>query len=334
MIKKTVLFFLIIINACAFGQGFDYLPSSTTNNIIKHTYYTLSYSAKDKQAEWVAYMLTKSDLLNAKAIRKDNFRPDSLVTVGSASLADYEGSGYDRGHLVPVGDMKLNFKSMNETFFLSNISPQLPEFNQRIWEKLEEQVRDWAKEYDTLYIATGGTLKYSDTTIGVNKVTVPKYFYKIIYCNTKNEKKAIGFVLPNAIGTKMLSEYAVSIDSVEKMTGIDFLPFLPDSTENRLENKINFKNWTFTQFTNESDKFLGVQCKGVTNDGDRCKKFTKNENGYCEQHQKQVGIVDMSVPKENRRTVAVRCSGIWDNGSQCTRMTYSPIGKCWQHGGD
>lgn len=316
------------------AQIVNFLPSSTTGQIVKHTYYTLSYSTKDKQSEWVSYMLTKQNLMNGKTERTDNFRPDSLVTSGSATLADYKGSGYDRGHLAPAADMKINFKAMTECFLLSNISPQTAEFNRGIWEKLEEQVRDWAKEYDTLYIATGGILKYTNGCIGEGKVTVPKYFYKVILDYTKPDIKAIAFVLPNEKGTKQLYEYAVKIDSVESLTGIDFFSALPDSTEKGLESKVDISKWNFNIAVDTSKTSPPKQCKGITNDGDRCKIITTNQNGYCEYHQSQVGKVDMSVTQENRRIVAIRCSSITKKGTQCTRMTFSPNGKCWQHGGD
>lgn len=334
MRKKWISIILIISSAITYGQNFDYLPTSTTGKIIKHTHYTLSYSAKDKQAEWVAYMLTKQNLLNGKTERTDDFRPDSLVTSGSATLADYKGSGYDRGHLAPAGDMKINFKAMTECFFLSNISPQKAEFNRGIWGKLEEQVRNWAKEDDTLYIATGGILKYSMGFIGEGKVTVPKYFYKVILDYTVKDKKAIALIIPNEKGKKQLYQYVVPVDSVEKLTGIDFFPLLPDSIENRLESKVDITKWKFDFVIDTSKTSPPKQCKGITNEGLRCKIITTNENGYCDYHKSQVGIVNMSILKENRRTVAIRCSAITQKGTQCTRKTYSPNGKCWQHGGD
>jgi len=102
----------------------DYIPTSTYGQIIKHKYYTLSYSEKDEQAEWVAYKLTPSFL--GKIKRKNNFRIDPLVSTGLADLKDYKISGYDRGHLVPAKSMSLNKTSMSESFFMSNMSPQKP----------------------------------------------------------------------------------------------------------------------------------------------------------------------------------------------------------------
>jgi endonuclease G len=334
MEKKSILFFLFFINALLYGQNFNYIPSTTTSQIIEHTYYTLSYSAKDKQAEWVAYVLTKENLMNGNAERTNNFMPDPLITEYSATLADYYKSGYDRGHLAPAADMKINTTAISECFYLSNISPQKAEFNRGIWEKLEEQVREWAKEYDTLYIVTGGILKYSIGTIGAGKVSVPKYFYKVILNKTNKNYKAIALILPNEKGTKQLYEYVVPIDSVEILTGIDFFPALPYDLANKLESKVDIGSWKFDVTIDANKNAPPTQCKGVTVDGDRCKKYTPNANGYCDNHQSQVGKVDMSVTKENRRTIAIRCSAITKKSTQCKRLTFSPNGKCWQHGGN
>lgn len=120
--KITIIIFLICFcSTNLFPQ--ELLPSSTTGQIIKHTYYTLSYSEPNEQAEWVYYELTPV-LIRGKQSRTDDYRPDSTITIISAQLDDYRGSGYDRGHLCPAGDMKLNHTSMSESFYLSNCSPQ------------------------------------------------------------------------------------------------------------------------------------------------------------------------------------------------------------------
>jgi len=336
-IKHILNFFIcffLIIQMHAMAQVFDYLPSSTTGEIIKHTYFSLSYSSSHKQAEWVAYELTKQNLEMGFTKRTDDFRPDPLVTSAAATLADYKGSGYDRGHLCPAGDMKLNAVSMSETFFLSNMSPMKPEFNRGIWEQLEEQVRGWAKENDKIYIVTGGILKYSTGTIGDGKIIVPKYFYKVILNYEQPGIKAIALILPNEKGSQQLSKYAVSIDSVETLTGIDFFPALPDSLENALESKIDVSKWNFMTTADSTIDSPPNQCKGITALGLRCKITTINANGYCDKHQNQVGKVDMSKEQKNRLAVAVQCSAFTQDGDRCKRQTYSPNGKCWQHGGD
>jgi len=134
------------------------LQPKSAGEIVKHTYYTLAYSEENEQALWVYYQLTP-EFINGTQSRTDDFRPDPLISTGSATLADYSGSGYDRGHLCPAADMKLNKTSMSETFYLSNMSPQVAGFNRGIWSTVEDQVRKWAIEFDGLDVATGPIIK-------------------------------------------------------------------------------------------------------------------------------------------------------------------------------
>ncbi|ACF14264.1 DNA/RNA non-specific endonuclease [Chloroherpeton thalassium ATCC 35110] len=220
----------------------NYLPSATHGKIVAHQYYTLSYVEKHEQAEWVAYELTKAEALGT-ITRKDAFREDPSIQTGSATLDDYKKSGYDRGHLAPAADMKFSKEAMSESFFMSNMAPQKPSFNRGIWKELEEKVREWAVQNDRIYVVTGGVLTDGLSTIGADKVSVPKYFYKVVLDYTEPETKAIAFVLPNQNSKKPLSSFAVSIDSVEKLTGIDFFPALPDDAENALERMVTYSLW-------------------------------------------------------------------------------------------
>lgn len=238
--KNIITVLTILISTISYSQ--EFLPTSTTNQIVKHTYYSLSYSEAHEQAEWVYYILTKG-MVQGVQKRKDQFRSDPSVTSGSATLKDYKGSGYDRGHLCPAADMKMNNMSMSESFYMSNMSPQEPSFNRGIWKKLEAKVRDWALEEDT-NVVTGGVLTSSKGTIGANEVTVPKYYYKVIYDPTGDEKM-IALILPNEKSNEQLVNYVVSVDSVEKLTGIDFFPDLDDEVENRLESELQGEFWRF-----------------------------------------------------------------------------------------
>ncbi|MGK0234811.1 MAG: DNA/RNA endonuclease G (NUC1), partial [Psychroserpens sp.] len=123
------------------GYSIDtfFLPTSTSSQIIKHKYYSISYSEEDEQAEWVAYKIISNRLQNID--RTNDFREDPNVSTGSSDLTDYIGSGYDRGHLAPAKTMSLNETSMSESFYMSNMSPQIPEFNRGIWKRLEGKVR-------------------------------------------------------------------------------------------------------------------------------------------------------------------------------------------------
>ena len=210
--------------------------------IINHTGYTLSYDVNFKQAVWVAYELTV-DETKAVVERKDHFVPDPLIKSGSAANSDYTKQGYDKGHLAPCADMCYSLKTMNESFYLSNMSPQLPGFNRGIWKELEEQVRQWAIDNKGVYIVTGGILTNGLPTIGENKVAVPQYFYKVILDYSEPDIKSIGFIIPNKSSNELLQHYAVTIDSVEKATNIDFFFQLPDDQENYIESKIDLNKW-------------------------------------------------------------------------------------------
>jgi len=227
----------------------NYLPTSTTGQIVEHAFYTLSYSEKHEQAEWVAYELTRERLNNKVADRTDNFRPDSKVKTKSATPADYRRSGYTRGHLVPAGDMGFSERAMSETFYMSNMSPQLRNQNMGVWRELEEQARDWGRKYKHLYIVTGPVLTEKELDrIGKNVVTVPKNYYKVILDITDPEYKGIGFIIPNAICDEHLTEYAVTIDDVEELTGIDFFPdLLDDELEAELEGYTDVRRWKFSE---------------------------------------------------------------------------------------
>lgn len=211
-------------------------PSTYQGDLVKHTYYTLSYSEKHEQAEWVAYHLKPAYLIK-NTERKDNFKSDPLVKTGSAQLSDYRNSGYDRGHLLPSADMAFSEQANSETFYLSNMSPQEASFNRGVWKKLEEQVRDYVMERGELYIMTGPVLSDSLKEIGSNGVDVPDYYYKIVADIDSSTIKTIAYLLKNEKSDLELERFIVSIDSIETMTHIDFFVDFPDSLEAIFESK-------------------------------------------------------------------------------------------------
>ena len=224
----------------------ELLPSSNNcDQIVSHGAYTLCYSEKNEQAKWVAYVLTKEMCLNNAVKRKDKFISDPLVKTGSSEPADYKNSGYDRGHLCPAGDMNWSQESMEESFYMSNMSPQVHEFNAGIWERLEKKVRTWAEQKGSVYVIAGGVLNDKLLRIGAkNKVSVPEYFYKIVYSLNDKDTSAIAFVIANKNWIKIgYFDFVVPIDSIEKMTGIDFFPQLNDSIENKIERSSSTKGW-------------------------------------------------------------------------------------------
>lgn len=221
-----------------------FLPTSTTGQIVHHSGYSLSYSEAHEQAEWVAYELKKSHLSKTNH-KRPYFEIDNAVKTGAANWRNYKNSGYDRGHLCPAGDRRYSKSAHDETFLTSNISPQKHDFNSGIWNTLEQKVRYWANKYDGVFVVTGGVLNGQMKTIGDEHVAVPNQFYKILIDNNTGKTKMIAFLVPHKESNKPLYEFVVSVDTIEKLTGIDFFPQLDDKTENKLEALSSYKGWSF-----------------------------------------------------------------------------------------
>lgn len=260
--------------------------------VISHTGYSLSYNETYEQANWVAYELTKEET-NHRWKRTNKFLIDPKVETETANDKDYYRSGYDRGHLAPAGDMGWSIAAMAESFYYSNMSPQVPAFNRGIWKQLEELVRVWAVENEAIYIVTAPVLTAGLPTIGENQVTVPHFYYKVILDYTAPNIKGIGFIFPNASSSEELQAYAVSIDSVEALTGIDFFSLLPDDQENNIESNFDLNSWSWknSKSTKEVQKGMTpIRCNGITKAGKRCNNKTTNVSGYCYQHKNKVQL--------------------------------------------
>lgn len=248
----TLVILITSLNSCKkdyFKADKIELPAPVGDNqIIEHFAYTLSYNEQHEQADWVAYELTKENVLNTTYERQGDFRSDSEVDKNSSQLTDYnQTSGtYARGHLAPAANFRWSKKAMSESFFMSNMSPMLHEFNSGKWMYLEEDVRNWAEIYDGVYVITGGVLKDGLLTIGPNEVSIPEMFYKIVL--DPGEEKAIAFLMPNIDIEDTFKNYAVTIDEVEEATGIDFFPALDDNLEEKIESTLNMSRWKFENY--------------------------------------------------------------------------------------
>lgn len=205
-----------------------YPETRLCDTIRSYKGFDLGYNEGNEQASWVIYILTRAEVEEGRVGRSDNFRSDKSISTGSAALADYRGSGYDRGHLAPAADMKWDQEAMSQSFLLSNMSPQEPSFNRGIWKELEGQVRQWALEKDSLLIVTGPVLADIQNSIGENQVGIPLYYYKIVVDLSPPRHGMIAFLLPNEGSDKDLLYYAISVDSLESFTGYDFFISAPD----------------------------------------------------------------------------------------------------------
>lgn len=243
MNKLITFLFLLSVNAYAQIE----LPRITPGDeIVRHSAYTLKYNEKYEEADWVAYKLDKSLLItNTPAKRNNAFKADPLVPTKSADSQDYSKSGYDRGHLCPAADFKADQQLMNETFYMSNMTPMKHAFNAGIWENLEDRERKWATENQEIYVVTGPILKDEPLEfIGrKNRVAVVKRFYKIILDYKEPELKMIAFVIPHDAPQGDISVYAMTVRDAERITGFDFFPALPDDIENKLETELDMGKW-------------------------------------------------------------------------------------------
>lgn len=222
-----------------------YLPTSSTGQIVTHRYYALSYSEEHELPEWVAYELTRERLKTKWVDRTNDFRSDPKVDTKSAHPLDYKRSGYDRGHIAPAADMAFSEDAMSESFYMSNMAPQVRGFNVGVWRELEELTRDWAKKFRHLYVVSGPILNrpYIDW-IGKNEVAVPHAFYKVLLDLSEPELKGIAWIIPNEVTEMPLTEYATSIDEVEQLTGINFFAELMDEKlEAELEGNFDNDLW-------------------------------------------------------------------------------------------
>lgn len=285
--KNLIIAIAVVISSFLNAQEFDYLPTSTTDQIIKHSYYSLSYSPKYKLAEWVAYKLTP-EMVNGQEKPTHDYRADPKIGSGMPEISDYKNSGYVKAHLAPIDDMKIDQTAMSEGYFMSNISPQSSAFNSGTWKELEEKVRTWVQTNGEVYVVTGGILKNNKGHFGVNKVSIPGEYYKVVL-DTDPEYKVIGFIMNNAKGYGKLKSYAVSVDDIETITGIDFFPSLPDGIEEEIENEIDLDYWTLNVNKSASKNANAVQCKGIGRTSEvRCKNKTTDPYGYCKLHQNQI----------------------------------------------
>ena len=220
------------------------LPSSTTSVIVQHDYYMLSYNERYEQAEWVMYSLKKEHLTYDDR-KRPYFIEDPKVKSKSADWRNYKNSGYDRGHLCPAGDRRFSKYAYDETFYTSNISPQDSDFNAGVWNRLEQQIRQWCKKYGDLYIITGGVLERGLDDIGDEDVAVPNSFYKIVYRKDKDKIKVAAFLFPHQESQKPLAKFLVSIDVIEKKSGIDFFENQSKEIQKKIESNVIKSDWKF-----------------------------------------------------------------------------------------
>lgn len=213
--------------------------------LLCRTGFALSHDDAKKSPRWVAQRMT-SERLIPKVARSDRFIPDPDLPKGQrAELDDYRGSGYDRGHMAPAADMRWSKEAMQESFYLSNMAPQVgPGMNRGIWSDIESAIRRWVASRGELFIYTGPIFEKetSNKTIGQNQVAVPTHFYKVVFDPIRVE--TIAFVVPNAPhASRRIDEFITSVRDIESRSGLDFLNRIQPSVQALIEEAVAPALW-------------------------------------------------------------------------------------------
>lgn len=218
-------------------------PKGTPEQILERTGYVASYNKTNLLPNWVAWHLTAERTEGSAKRSGVDFAEDTEVPEPRATDWDYYNSGYDRGHMCPAADNKWSKKAMEESFLFTNMCPQNGNLNRGDWNEMEMACRKWAKKYGGLYIVCGPILyKGKHRTIGNNKVVVPEAFFKVVL-RTGDDPQAIGFIYKNTSGNRPKDSYVNTVDEVERITGIDFFPSLPDDVEKKVEAECDLGLW-------------------------------------------------------------------------------------------
>ena len=212
-----------------------------SDTLVRYDAFAVHFNSNRGIANCAAYEFILNEL-NGTAERAGDFMQDAGVK-GCPSPADYSGSGFDRGHLVPAADLKWSEDAMLQSFLLTNVCPMHKALNEGGWAKLEEKVREWAARDSALLVFTGPVVSDADSTLANGHEVVPSAYYKIIMAPCVSPRRAIAFIYPNGHSGGRLSQYAVSIDEVERRTGLDFFPLLPADEQQRLESPVHLEAW-------------------------------------------------------------------------------------------
>lgn len=235
---------LLLSTSAALSQQIELAATGrrASEQIIRHTGFTVSYNEGWLIPNWVAWELTREESTGPVG-RSQQFVPDPEVKGRTATSYDYSRSGYDRGHMAPAGDMKWSRQAMDESFYLSNICPQHHDINAGQWEYLESRCRGWARFHGRVWICCGPVVSSESAVIGENRVAVPSGFFKVVCTERRGQYHAIGFIFPNGPCRGSIWDYAMSVDEVETLVGHDFFHNLPDDIEDVMERSWNEKFW-------------------------------------------------------------------------------------------
>ena len=221
------------------------LPASCEGDcIIEYSGYIVSYDEASRIPLWVAYELTAEETYGTASRDGKDFRPDENENAIQADDYDFRGSGWTRGHMAPAGDFQWDDLAMWDTFNYTNCCPQDEKLNNGSWNTLENRVRNWARQFGSVFVVTGPIIGQNQGgRIGPHRVVVPDAFFKAILAYSNESYHGIAFVMFNNSTTQRLSDSYLSINDLEEITDIDFFPELDDSIEEDVEGVADLKFW-------------------------------------------------------------------------------------------
>lgn len=219
------------------------LPSySSDEDVIEYSGFTTSYNHETLIPNWVAYELTAEEMEPVYTSQSSTFSMDFDVKGRQASREDYSRSGWDKGHMAPKADMRWSEKSYWESHYFTNICPQDHELNAGDWNTLEKRVRGWAREYGRVYVVCGPIVGNGSLgAIGGKKVQVPDEFFKAVVVATGKGYVAAGFIFQNNGTHHKMSEYACTVDELEKRIGRNLFAALDELGQEEAEGRMELK---------------------------------------------------------------------------------------------
>ncbi|MBC7796732.1 MAG: DNA/RNA non-specific endonuclease [Pyrinomonadaceae bacterium] len=231
------------------GNPSNASQADANNYLMVNPYFALSYNREKAIPNWVAWTITQSDL--GTGDRQNDFRPDERLPNGWVRIAtnDYTGSGFDRGHICPSADRNANPEANSATFLMTNMTPQTPDLNRSVWERLESYSRDLVKKGNELYVISG---VYGDKGKIKNKITIPTNNWKVIVVmpngvgdisQINKDTRVIAVDMPNAAGIKNddWRKYLTTVRNIEGKTGLNLLSNIPQNVQETLETRVDNK---------------------------------------------------------------------------------------------
>lgn len=219
------------------------MPPDVDNRMLNYRGFTVAFNPSKHQPNYTVWTLEPEETDGPYSRKDASFMPDDNVE-GSATLADYRNSGFDRGHMAPAADMKWSKQAMNDCHLLTNMCPQDNRLNAGAWATVEKNARKWALRHGPLVIVAGPVLSdRMPRSIGSSKIPVPERFFKVILAPKADPPMGIAFIMPNAYVEGGAQATVTSIDEAEVVTGFDFFAALPDDIEAEVEKQNSLRSW-------------------------------------------------------------------------------------------